>query len=259
MFSRRERLAFTLVELLVVIGIIGLLISILLPSLAKARRSAQIVQCAAQLRQLHMAFLLYVDANHGTVFWRDADINDNGMEWYTWGGRPNGNPCHWQAGIFNRIDPRPLNEYVGIKTQPGETTASERFKLFHCPADDDRSWWTDTTSHFEWVGNSYNFNCTGDPEGHGSGAGLDGKKLSSAVHDSTRYILFLDAGLVYPGDWHHQNKGNICFVDGHVAFLARPCSISSYDLASGTLFFPNPPLPPSQDYDWGDASGFQSQ
>ena len=54
---------------------------------------------------------------------------------------------------------------------------------------------------------------------------MDGKKFSTAVHDSTRTILFLDAGLVYPGDWHYHNKGNIAFCDGHVAYMQRPCSL----------------------------------
>jgi prepilin-type processing-associated H-X9-DG protein len=252
----RRRMGFSLVELLVVIGIIALLISILLPAMAKARRSAQIVQCAAQLRQLATAFTNYIDSNRGTVFWRgtdsNPDLNTAGMEWYTWGGRPNGNPNHWQADIFNTIDPRPLNEYLGIKTQTGASTPLDTFKIFHCPADDETSWWSETSGHFEWVGNSYNFNAVGNPDGHAPGAGLAGKKISTAVRDSSHYILFLDAGLVYPGDWHRENKGNVCFCDSHVAFLPRPCSISSYDRATGTLTFPNPPPPPSADYTWGD-------
>ncbi|HEV7299984.1 MAG TPA: prepilin-type N-terminal cleavage/methylation domain-containing protein [Tepidisphaeraceae bacterium] len=62
---RGRRSAFTLVELLVVIGIIALLISILLPSLNKARQQANLVDCSARLRQMGQAIHLYASQHKG--------------------------------------------------------------------------------------------------------------------------------------------------------------------------------------------------
>lgn len=213
--TKGKCLAFTLVELLVVIGIIAVLMSVLLPALTRARRAAIAVQCASNLHQIGTAFQSYLADSHGMIFWRNRDAADYGMDWYTYGGRETGNLDTGQDGIFNNATtPRPLNKYL-----------ANRYDLFHCPADTEGMPWSTPVGHTSWdtVGNSYNFNSNGqgladwpDPDG-----GLAGVPCNR-IKESSRTIAFYDASACYGGYWHGKDKANFCMMDGHVEFIATP-------------------------------------
>jgi prepilin-type processing-associated H-X9-DG protein/prepilin-type N-terminal cleavage/methylation domain-containing protein len=82
MISMRKR-AFTLVELLVVIGILAILIGVLLPALSSARKSAQSAACANNLRQIALAAVAYAQENRG--YWPPAHLSfltKNNNRWH---------------------------------------------------------------------------------------------------------------------------------------------------------------------------------
>jgi len=74
---------FTLVELLVVIGIIALLISVLLPALTKARRQANLIVCQTHLRQIGQAIAIYVVDNQGTLPYGQWNTYPHNADWST--------------------------------------------------------------------------------------------------------------------------------------------------------------------------------
>ena len=102
----KKRSAFTLVELLVVIGIIALLISILLPSLNKARQQANLIKCESNLRQVGIMLALYTNQNKGYAPYGVADQDQATGAPYVYTGSPPPVPWYWYDTLSILLDRR---------------------------------------------------------------------------------------------------------------------------------------------------------
>jgi prepilin-type N-terminal cleavage/methylation domain-containing protein len=236
MSQTRPSRGFTLVELLVVIGIIALLISILLPSLNRARESANKVKCGSNMRQIGQAMLLYANENRGlfprTIYQANVAPNVTNQGF----GALNpfvGNPCgnnNMAAAMFLLIRTQDITPEVFVC--PSGNAEKDTYGNAPGVNAQKRSNFTDIKKNLSYsmanpypnttaVNNGYKWNSTLGAE---FALVADMNPGKQGTYDVTRpKVNSSTKDMQYANSANHQQQGeSVLFGDGHVEFVQNP-------------------------------------
>ncbi len=229
-----QRRGFTLIELLISIAIIALLISIILPAMARSKTAARLIRCSANLSQIGLANTQYLNDNRGSYA-----VHQN---WASlvgpWGNRPQFYDekvnTGWEgeanaAGVAVKV--RPLNRYLDHKS------------ITRCP-DDRGDVLQNVKNCYEAYGTSYlpswnseNFatahtTATNADKNHRPMKDFDPRGPQSNKLVMSEWVWHGNRSLSQPQNlWHNiqvLRQYNILFGDGHAAFFTFPRDIEKW-------------------------------
>lgn len=255
--GRPGRMGVTVIDVVMVVGAVGVVVPLLLPVLRDADRQAGVNQCLANLHAVMRGTTLYLQENEGNF----PLTNPSGDIVCTWlyGGKTSSD--YWlgyTGGLFYfRADQRPLNRYVlGGPVEPDVvqgTTVVKRTEVrpFQCPADRDsfqrgfQSGPWGGVSSYDDVGTSFHFNMLALTNLNWNGStnpwsvpGSWNDRVRLLVHDvTTRYADTFTFLLEAPMDWALGNpmnkliqtvgnhgdfsKHSAGYLDGHADYIFR--------------------------------------
>ena len=237
----KRRNGFTLVELLVVIGIIALLLAILMPALSRAKENANWVKCLSNLRQVGQAFLQYCNNNKGRF--PRAAANGDPADWIFWEDMPVG------SSPTRKLDFSMIAPYLGIPVNP---------EVLRCPSDDVNARRPGTNYRFSY---SSNYLITRLPAAYNAYPGENSNPLVlSQIVNASDKILLIDETpqTVDDGCWAwmstlgsgqniisarhmrrqeqlqllnkpNAGRGNACFADFHADYIERAKSFDPFN------------------------------
>jgi prepilin-type processing-associated H-X9-DG protein/prepilin-type N-terminal cleavage/methylation domain-containing protein len=249
-----RRLGFTLVELLVVIGIIAILISLLLPALNKAREQAKSIVCESNEKQLLLAFSMYVGENKGAtphfppvgLYYPGTNPYDKSYAYYMQPGAGRGGPIRYDVGSFwHYLSPI----HYGSATPGASETTTPPESLtgpMNCPTDLIELRYVEGFGSVDMAASlrrnfSYTWNgqFSKQPWNNADNTpqllpGDTVDRITQIIHNSQKIILCEEA---HPNDgWcfigflggngddtptiRHSGRGNYGFADGHVESMA---------------------------------------
>jgi prepilin-type N-terminal cleavage/methylation domain-containing protein/prepilin-type processing-associated H-X9-DG protein len=256
---RRDRYGFTLVELLVVIGIIALLVAILLPALGRAREAAKQIKCASNLRQVGQALMMYVVDNKGMLPIQDCKTSSGAP---TFSGVADfANPAVYQNypttgdPLINQSVLGSLVSYLPDATVPGGNN------VLLCPTAAD-NWDPDDPASTAYSATNIlpNGAVFGRWRGALTTAKFAGRRMTD-ITNSPQIIGFqetlysfvqvigsnynspvFNSWTIWPLKWTylHSGGGNLLMMDGHVEYrLATSLVAGDFGLGG----YPNPSQP----------------